>query len=75
VAPDDSFAQPAFAKVFLAFAFGLALGAAFVLPVVRDDLAPLASGGSGAVRGVLLIGLFSIVIVSMGLFGLYRISH
>ena len=75
MAPDDSFAQPAFAKVFLSFAFGLALGAAFVLPVVRDDLAPLLSGGSGAVRGVLLVGLVSIVIVSMGLFGLYRISH
>jgi len=75
VAQGDSFATPAFAKVFLSFAFGLAIGAALVLPVVRDDLAPLASGGSGAVRGVLLIGLFSIAIVSMGLFGLYRISR
>lgn len=75
MAPGDTFAKPAFAKVALSFAFGLALGAALVLPVVRDDLAPLASGGSGAVRGVLLAGLFSIVIVSMGLFGLYRISR
>ena len=75
MAQGDSFATPAFAKVFLSFAFGLAIGAALVLPVVRDDLVPLVSGGSGAVRGVLLVGLFSIVIVSMGLFGLYRISR
>lgn len=75
MAPNDTFAQPAFAKVVLSFAFGLAIGAVFVLPVLREDLASLAAGGSGAVRGVLLVGLVSIVIVSMGLFGLYRISR
>lgn len=75
MAPSDTFAQPAFAKVALSFAFGLAIGAAFVLPAVRDDVAPLAAGGSGAVRAVIVVGILSIVIVFVGLFGLYRISR
>ena len=73
MATDDTFARPAFGKVLLSFAFGIALGVVFVLPAIRDDLAGVDVGGPGPVGNVLLIGVLTLVVVTTGLFGLYRL--
>lgn len=73
MAPDDTFARPAFGKVLLSFVVGIALGVAFVVPAIQEDLALLDLGGPGPVGNVLLIGVLSLVVVTTGLFGLYRL--
>lgn len=73
MAPDDTFARPAFGKVLTSFAVGIALGVAFVLPAIREDLALLELGGTGPVANVLMIGVLSLVVVTTGLFALYRL--
>ena len=73
VAPDDTFARPAFSKVVLSFAIGIAIAAAMLVPVVRDDLVRIGLSNPGPVGNVLLIGVLSMVVVTTGLFALYRL--
>ena len=73
MAPSDTFAQPAFSKVIVSFTLGLAVGFGFVLPAVREDLSAFALSNPGPVGSVLMIGVFSMVVVTTGLFALYRL--
>lgn len=73
MAPNDTFARPAFSKVLVSFVLGIGLGVAFVLPLVRDDLARFAISNPGPVGSVLMIGVLSMVLVTTGLFALYRL--
>lgn len=73
MAPNDTFAPPAFGKVVLSLAVGIAFGVAVTLPAIQDDLAHVDVGDPGPVGNVLLIGVLSVAVVTTGLFGLYRL--
>lgn len=73
MAPNDTFARPAFGKVLASFVVGIAVGLAIVLPAIRDDVALFAVGDPGPVGNVVLVGVLSIVVLTTGLFGLYRL--
>ena len=75
MAPNDTFAQPAFGKVLASLAVGVAVGLAIALPAVRDDLSLLAAGGSSPVGDVILVGVLSMVLVTLSVFGLFRLSR
>jgi hypothetical protein len=70
---DDAFAEPTFLKVFLSFSAGILLGVVFVLPIVRGELTLGILDEPGPIGNVVLIGVLAILVVSMGLFGLYRL--
>lgn len=75
MAPNDTFARPAFGPILASFVVGIASGLAIALPAVRDDLSLLTAGGSSPVGDVVLVGVLSIFVVTMGLFGLFRLSR
>lgn len=71
--PTAPYTQPSFPKVAVSFGIGVVLGLTIGLPVIRDDLATISLGDLGAVGHTLLIGVFSVAIVTIGLFGLYQL--
>lgn len=73
MAPSDTFARPAFSKVALSFAVGIAVGLGIALPAIQDDLAVVSVGDTGPVGTVLLIGVLSVAVVTTGLFAMYRL--
>lgn len=72
MAPGDTLADPAFSKVLVSFVVGIGLGAALAVPTVASEVAGLASGDTGPIGSVLVAGVLSVVIVTVGLFGLYQ---
>ena len=73
MAPADPFAPPSFAKSVLSLAVGFLVGAAIVLPAVREDLLTTLRSNPGPIGNVVLIGVLAIMVVTIALFGLYRL--
>ena len=73
MATPDRFVPPSFPKLVLTFGLGLAFGLAFVLPSIGDLATVVALQDMGSVGNVLIAGVLSIVVVTTGLFGLYRL--
>lgn len=69
----DAIADPAFSKVLASFAIGIALGVAVAAPAVPSEVAVLLSGDPGPIGKVLIAGVLSVVVVALGLFGLYQL--
>lgn len=73
MATNDAMADPAFSKVFASFVIGIALGVAVAAPAVPSEIAVLVSGNPGPIGKVLIAGVLSVVVVTLGLFGLYQL--
>lgn len=71
--PSDTFARPSFGKVLLSFLTGTVVGVAFVLPAIRADLTVSLLADPGPIGNVVMIGVLAILVVTTGLFGLYRL--
>ena len=73
MAHDDPFARPSFPKLVVSFVLGALVGVAVVLPAIRDDLTTSLLAGSDPIGNVVFIGVLAILVVTTGLFGLYRL--
>lgn len=72
MATEDPLAGPAFSKVLVSFVIGIALGVAMAAPAVPREVTVLASGDPGPVGSVIIAGVLSVVVVTVGLFGVYQ---
>lgn len=73
MAPADAIAPPSFPKVVLSFVLGLSLGGAIVFPAIRQDVTHVSLGSGGSVANMILLGILSLVVVTSGLFALFRL--
>jgi len=73
--PSDTFTRPSFVKVVVSFAIGLFVGVGIVLPAIRTDVAAALASGGGPIGRVIVVGVLGILVVSVGLFGFYRLSR